>query len=228
MTSYNHRLLFAVSDLNRTLLASVLVAHLAFIPTAIADDRSTGASPVQGTGGMVTMDSSEYLERAAISIFKGEIQQAIEYCNLTLGIDPESHEAFWMRGTCRESLGDYHAAISDFERSIELDPKDWCSHMALAWLLASCPDSSLRDGETAILHATAAGELCEWNDPSVLGALGAAIAETGRCSEAIDCELRAIQLAEQFEDRSYIAEAEQRLLLYRVGFPYRRPKVGLP
>jgi hypothetical protein len=65
----------------------------------------------------------------------------------------------------------------------------------LAWLLATCPDRSLRDGNRAVILARHASEQSHNQNPMILGTLAAALAEKGNFSEAAATAQRARELA---------------------------------
>jgi tetratricopeptide (TPR) repeat protein len=56
-------------------------------------------------------------------------------------------------------LGRHADALMDWERSLELLPNSAEAHNNLAWLLATCPEATLRDPKRAVELATKAVEL---------------------------------------------------------------------
>ena len=61
---------------------------------------------------------------------------------------------------------EYKLELVDYAESIERDPSDARGHQVLAWLLATCPDPTIRDGRRAVSEATLARELQEWERPA--------------------------------------------------------------
>ena len=49
--------------------------------------------------------------------------------------------------------GSYRAARADLEKAIALDKDNLMAHNNYAWLLATCPDGSVRDGKRAVEFA---------------------------------------------------------------------------
>ena len=88
----------------------------------------------------------------------------------------------------------------------------------LAWLLATCPDPKFRNGEKALENATKACELTAFKQSSKLESLAAAYAEIGNFNDAINTQVRAIELALNAKKKP---EMEERLALYRSNKPYR-------
>jgi len=97
----------------------------------------------------------------------------------------------------------------------------------LAWLLATCPDANLRDGQQALSIAT---RVVQQNRSAAnLDTLAAAYAETGRFSDAVHVQEQAIaQLkTEETEDPHAAQETDAQfhdhLDSYRVNQPWRKP-----
>ena len=86
-----------------------------------------------------------------------------------------------------------------------------------AWLRATCPDETYRDGAKAIEDATKACELTGWNDLYCLDTLAAAFAEAGQFDKAVECQEKAIELAPDDEKE----DLGTRHKLYQERQPYR-------
>lgn len=93
--------------------------------------------------------------------------------------------------------GRYGSAIKHYRRAIELDPDHLDSEVYefAAWLLATCPEASLRDGAKAVECATVACNLTDWTEWAPLAILAACYATAGQFSTAIDTLKRAQGLA---------------------------------
>ena len=88
----------------------------------------------------------------------------------------------------------------------------------LAWLRATCPDASYRDGKQAVTGATKACELSEWKNANAVDTLAAAYAETGQFDKAVEWQQKAIDLAPKEDTKE---KGRRRLELYKAGKPYR-------
>jgi tetratricopeptide (TPR) repeat protein len=88
----------------------------------------------------------------------------------------------------------FDRAIADFDAALKLEPKSISALAAKADLLATCPESSTRDGKTALELATRAVEACKSPDGRALAALAAARAELGQFPEAIAAQQSANSL----------------------------------
>jgi protein O-mannosyl-transferase len=91
----------------------------------------------------------------------------------------------------------------------------------LAWILATCPDDSVRNGSEAVRDAEQACNLTGFKQTGMIGTLAAAYAEAGRFPEAITTAETAIKLATDAGDSQFATENQQLLQLYRAGKPYR-------
>ena len=92
---------------------------------------------------------------------------------------------------------------------MQLVPGDARLPGAMAWLLATSPEASLRDGARAVELAQRAVRLTGGREPDALDTLAAAYAEAGRFAEAVETAEQpapwppstAIALAEAIEKR---------------------------
>jgi tetratricopeptide (TPR) repeat protein len=129
------------------------------------------------------------------------------------------------RGLAESCRGQWQRALEDYTEALRLQPELASAHNNLAWLLATCPVDSLRNGEVALEHATWACQATGWATPNFLGTLAAAHAEAGNFSEAVHWQQRA--LADRRYRQTYGEEGvRERLRLYEQGLPYRLPAQG--
>jgi tetratricopeptide (TPR) repeat protein len=134
-----------------------------------------------------------------------------------IDLDGESDAAFNLRASVHYARGDYAAALADHERAHELDPDDAGTLNFLAWIRATSPDDSLRDGGRALSEATRACEATGHANPGFLDTLAAAYAELGRFDDAVKWQQKAISLVPPDEQGDY----RTRLAVYRDGKAYR-------
>jgi tetratricopeptide (TPR) repeat protein len=103
-------------------------------------------------------------------------------------------------------IGKHEEAIADYETVLKIDPNGDGPLNNLAWVLATSPMDSLRDGERAIELATKACEVTDYNAPHILSTLAAGYAEAGNWEEAVKRSTEAVekldaQLKQQEETR---------------------------
>jgi len=95
---------------------------------------------------------------------------------------------------------------------------------SLAKLLATCRDGQLRDGASAVTLATSASKLTNDREPSVLGTLAAAYAETGDFAQAVETARKAIRLAGEAKQDELATLIRAQLDEYLKNQPYRDPR----
>jgi tetratricopeptide (TPR) repeat protein len=139
--------------------------------------------------------------------------------NLAIRIDPKYSLAYYDRGSLHQAKGDYDKAIADYDEAIRIDPKNVDAYNEVAWLRATCPQASLRDGKKAVEYATKACELSNWKDPNMLDTLAAAYAELGDFEQAIKWETNFLETASLSE-----TSGKSRLALYQTHRPYHAEK----
>jgi len=111
-------------------------------------------------------------------------------------------------------------AIDVLTPAIDDDPPFLEILNTLAWLRATLPDASLRNGAQAVALAERVWRGSESPPHWHLGTLGAAYAEAGRFEEAIEFTDRAIAAAEGAGDRAFVEGARHRRDLFRRGIPF--------
>lgn len=148
-----------------------------------------------------------------------DLDNAIKDYTKAIQIDLVYTFPWYNRGVAWSRKGDFEKAIADFAEAIELDPKFAAPHNEIAWIRATCRDPQFRGGKEAILFATKACELTEWNSYAELDTLAAAYAEAGEFTTAVIWGVTALEKAPEKERE----KASQRLDLYRANKPYHQP-----
>jgi tetratricopeptide (TPR) repeat protein len=93
---------------------------------------------------------------------------------------------------------------------------------ALAWILATSPSESQRDGEEAVWLAEKACKLTQRSQHAYLDTLAAAYAERGRFDDAVTTARDAVRLAKGKQDPEAAAAYQHRLTLYEKQQPYHQ------
>ena len=92
----------------------------------------------------------------------------------------------------------------------------------LAWVLATSPQPSLRNGRRALELAQQADQSAGGRNPLFLRTLAAACAETGQFSDAIQNNLKANELARSTGQTNLSEHLNAELKLYQSGQPLRQ------
>ncbi|HUR53894.1 MAG TPA: tetratricopeptide repeat protein [Gemmataceae bacterium] len=114
------------------------------------------------------------------------------------------------RASVHSARGEHAAAIRDYLEALKRDPRHAATFNQLAWVWATCPDESLRNGERAKECATRACELTDWAEPGYLDTLAAAHAACGELADAVKVQQRATELADTPEYRARLEEYRAR------------------
>lgn len=132
--------------------------------------------------------------------------------------DPKNAAALYeARALANSKLRNYRAQLADLERASAVRPRDASLLNEIAWLRATGPDPTVREGKTAIRDAKRACELTNWKDADLVDTLAAAHAEAGDFGHAAQMQERAIASAPFFERQ----EMRGRLELFRGKRPFR-------
>jgi len=117
-------------------------------------------------------------------------------------------------------IGQTGQAISQYRKALQLDPGWKPAANNLAWILATHPNETHRDGTQAIALAQALLDN-ERPDPAVLDTLAAAQAETGQFTMAVKTAQLALAHAQQAKLRPLAEQILKRLEIYKQSMPYR-------
>ena len=125
----------------------------------------------------------------------GRLDEAIIHYQEALKVNPD--EAVALRNLAvtqaqRKALLD---ALARRRELLRQKPNDIALLNDTAWLLATNPNESVRNGAEALELALRAAKLSDSREPAILGTLAAAYAETGRFAEAVKTAREALQLA---------------------------------
>jgi tetratricopeptide (TPR) repeat protein len=149
----------------------------------------------------------------------GRLDRAITDLDEAIRRKPTDAESYLMRGNAYATTGNYHAAASDLTEATRLFESDYSAFNSLAWLRATCPEASLRNGAEAVRMATKACAQTKWGKPSEIDTLAAAYAETGDFEQAVKYETLALKLPEP--DAKVREHLQQHLSLFQDHKPYR-------
>jgi len=154
---------------------------------------------------------------------EGKIPEAMKHWETALEIDPSGADIHGRIASALCRQGDYVGALARYRRALQIDPDSAEVLNNLAWLLATCPEASQRNGPEAVPLASQACNLTRFRRTIMLGTLAAAYAEAGQLSEAVTTAQKACALAAEEGDRRLLARNQQLLELYRAGQPYHEP-----
>jgi tetratricopeptide (TPR) repeat protein len=162
-------------------------------------------------------DYEPHLSLGDALVRKHQFDEAIAHFQQALKLKPEYAETHTHLGSAYMVQRRPAEAISEFEKTIALAPNSLYASNDLAWLLATCPDVSLRNGTRAVQLAEKANHLAGGENASVLRTLAAAYAQSGQVPRAIETAQRARQSAGN--DTALVAALHKEIELYRSHLP---------
>lgn len=151
----------------------------------------------------------------------GRVEDSISVLKEALALEPRLGDAHYNLGNTYLAVGEAAQALTHYQRALEIQPDDTQALNNRAWILATWPNPSLRDGPKAVALAERADSLTNKRDQVIAATLAAAYAESGRFVEAERTGERALRLAlaERNEPRALSIRAQ--LETYKSGNAFR-------
>jgi tetratricopeptide (TPR) repeat protein len=132
----------------------------------------------------------------------------------------QDYDTYRNRGIAYYKKGQYDKAISDYDKVIDINPRDFDAYNNKAWILATCPVSIYCDGTKAVESVKKAVELD--HIARSLDTLAAAYAESGKFEDAIITQAKVIDmLKKEGKTINFIDQYLQRLKSYKAHKPWR-------
>jgi Tfp pilus assembly protein PilF len=152
---------------------------------------------------------------------KGQVADAMVHYRKFLELEPENVEAHNTLGTALIQQGKLREAIDQWQDALAIQPENGNAASNLAWVFATCPEDSIRDGRHAVELAEKALRISGGKIPMIYKVLAAAYAESGRFADAIETAQRGAELATSQSNPALAAELESNIALYQSGRPLR-------
>jgi len=158
--------------------------------------------------------------RARLSARERKWDQVLRDCSEVLRQESTFVEAAVLRAVANSALGKYSVSLRELDNVVALRPVRvetfaWALERR-AWLHATCPDASLRNGRSAIDDAKKACSMTKWKDGNSIDTLAVACAESGDFESALRYEQQAMSAP----DANEMARALQE---HMSMFKQRRP-----
>ena len=153
---------------------------------------------------------------------KGNVDEAMVHFQKALQINPDDADAHHNLASALLRKGRVDEAITQYQRALQIKPDYPEAQIDLAWVLATAPEASLRNGGKAVELAQQASQLAGGENPTVLYTLAAAYAEAGRFSDARQSAQKAIELAQAAGQQNLAEQINGELQLYERGLPFHQ------
>ena len=161
------------------------------------------------------------LATALFTQSNGNAEDAFAHWQQSLGLDPANVNARDRFGVALAQQGRLRDAIAQWQESLRYDAADGNAQYKIAWVLATAPDSSVRDGAQALQLAQRVAQLSGYKNPAAFRVLAAAQAETGQFQDAVVAAEQGLRLAAEQKKSDLVAEFQKNLALYRANKPLR-------
>jgi tetratricopeptide (TPR) repeat protein len=152
----------------------------------------------------------------------GKFDVAIEAYRRAVQVKESSDSAHHNLATALREKGMLAEAIDEYRKAIDLAPAVQRSRLALAWLLSTTSEVTLRDGAEAVRLVESVQKGTGGRDAAVLEVLAAAYAEAGRFDEAVSVMERAIKATPTNADALTLVDMRRRLKLFTEGQAIRK------
>jgi protein O-mannosyl-transferase len=156
---------------------------------------------------------------------KGQVAEAMVHYRKFLEIEPQNVEARNTLGTALIQQGRLSEAIAQWQEALAIQPDNGNAASNLAWVFATCPEDSIRDGARAVELGEKALRISGGKIPMIYRVLAAAYAESGRFADAVETAQRGAELATTQGNPALAAELESNIALYQSGRPLRDPSI---
>lgn len=171
---------------------------------------------------MAPQYSQAYIGRGLALFALGESEEAVVVYDKALELTDE-YTVYEYRGRAKSSYGDYAGALMDYTRALAVGSNDPNVLNSIAWLFATCPDSSFRNGSHAVEFALQAMHASQNKGPNcyALDTLAAAKAQNGEFETAVETQKYALSIVKKNNaDHNTINDFAKRLELYEQHKPY--------
>jgi tetratricopeptide (TPR) repeat protein len=152
---------------------------------------------------------------------RGDTQGAMREWQSALELDPDYAEAHRSLGDGLYAQGRTAEALAHWRDGIRLQPNDATTLRRAAWVLATSPDASIRNGDEALAFAVRAVELSGHKDARMLDTLAAAYAEKRQFAAAALTARRALAQAAKENQPALAGDIRMRIALYEAERPFR-------
>jgi len=171
-------------------------------------------------------DNSPAHENLAKALLqKGRVADALVHYRKLLELQPDNIEVHNIVGTVLAQQGRVREGAEEWQKVLMIEPDNGNAMSNLAWVFATSPDQSLRDGGRAVQLAEQAVRLSGGRIPILFRTLAAAYAENGRFSEAIQTAQQGIELANSQGNVGLANDLQGNIALYQERQPLRDPSL---
>src|SRR5256714_584906 len=171
-------------------------------------------------------DNSPAHENLAKALLqKGRVADALVHYRKLLELQPDNIEVHNIVGTVLTQQGRVGEGVEEWQKVLAIRPDNGNAMSNLAWVFATSPDESVRNGPQAVQLAEQAVRISGGRIPILFRTLGAAYAARSHFSEAIQAAQQGIELANSQGNSDLAAELHANITPYQQEQPLRDPSL---
>jgi tetratricopeptide (TPR) repeat protein len=202
-------------------------AHLAFATSLFAEGKTEEAIAHARAAAEIRPANAGVYGEVPVGLDEKVLDQAILFWSTRVENKPNDIGARNTFGALLVQKHQTRAAIEQWETALALNPNDGNAQSNLAWVFATAPDASLRNGTRAVELAERALKLAGGINPILHRTLAAAYAEAGRFDYAFATAERGLAFAEREGNRELADEFTAVLVRYRQHQSFRDASLEL-
>jgi protein O-mannosyl-transferase len=172
----------------------------------------------------IAVTKDNYFAHASLAdllMRRGRVGESIEHSEEALRIRPNDADAQNNLGLAFLQRGEMKPAVTHLENALKINSGHMNAEVNLAWILATAPEASLRNGARAVQLAEDVTRRAGHPNAIALRTLAAAYAEVGRFNDATATAQQAIELAKATSNDGLAADLERNIWAYRLNQPLR-------
>ena len=171
-------------------------------------------------------DNSPAHENLAKALLqKGQVADALVHYRKLLDLQPDNMEVHNIVGTVLVQQGQVEEGVEEWQKVLSVEPDNGNAMSNLAWVFATSPDESIRNGAKAVQLTEQAVRVSGGRIAILFRTLGAAYAENGRFVDAIQAAQRGLELANSQGNSGLATELQGNIALYQAKQPLRDPSL---
>jgi tetratricopeptide (TPR) repeat protein len=160
-------------------------------------------------------DAELYLKIGTLLASQDKLGEAIGHFSQALGLAPYNADAHYNIGVALAMTNKPAEAIEHLKQAMQLKPSWYEPAIWAAKILATYPDTKVRDPDNAVLFATQAAELTKYQDPEVLETLAASYAAADQPELAVEIAQEALALANTAKNNELVSRLRDAIERYK-------------
>jgi tetratricopeptide (TPR) repeat protein len=169
------------------------------------------------------MDSSIHFNMGNLFLIQGKYEQAFAEFRETIKLNPSHVKARYQLGKNLYVHGNRADGMMELQKSIFIEPSNEGIRNDLAWMLATAPEESLRNGPRSLEFALDVNKATGGKNPFFLDTLAAAYAENGNFIEALQVAQHALDLAQSAGIKELVKNLREEINHYEASEPIKDP-----